>query len=609
MASYPLIVASLRTLCRAALGGRPQCLLLRSSKWNNRQTRLTHACPCPGDLHHQTSYLVFPLCALALGGLAFDLYKRPPGSSRSADASRQGSTAFQSQEGAHSGLVDAVALAALVLYLVVFHALATIPAAVSDQALYREVHGRFWMLPNLLACFLAGLGLSRGALLLDSMASVPVSLSGPLDPLGTGEVSDDGQARSRSRASCIARNIRVGLVLVAWAVLTVQALPESDYHRLNPFRVLGYELLDQLPTGALLLTQGDLITNTVRYVWAVEGHRTDVAVIDQNLLTAVWFTRMQGHHFTDVDFPHRDGRLSISKRRPSNFNCAQLLDANIARRPIYVANSLKDNTWRASYQLVPEGLVQRVFPLRAGPGMAQQYNATRWLEGLLQGDAVLRAQRILHALRPEPVVGRRKGSRDKADDDEAGAGAVEGDEEAARGNKRCQARMGDGGSSAFWTNWAGRRREGFASGSWESKVQLELLAALQRQMLHALHALTEDSETVCSRGSCLGPLENLAQSLESALLHIGDQHGDSTSAPENPTTISTTVTRLLPTSDRRWRELQKSWYPVPAPSRAGAAQRSWRLSSRKSARRGPSSGRRRHQASMAGIQACLARVP
>ena len=54
-------------------------------------------------------------------------------------------------------VVDGVVWAALMLYLVVFHALSSIPAVgAHDMHLYREVHARFWMLPNLLASFLAG---------------------------------------------------------------------------------------------------------------------------------------------------------------------------------------------------------------------------------------------------------------------------------------------------------------------------------------------------------------------------------------------------------------------------------------------------------------------
>ena len=47
--------------------------------------------------------------------------------------------------------------------------------------------------------------------------------------------------------------------------------------------------------GAIVLTSGDLMTNTLRFLWAVEGRRQDLAIIDQHLLTAVWFTRTQVH--------------------------------------------------------------------------------------------------------------------------------------------------------------------------------------------------------------------------------------------------------------------------------------------------------------------------
>ena len=160
-------------------------------------------------------------------------------------------------------LVDIVVLAALVLYLAVFHALAAIPAGVTDGALYREVHGRFWMLPNLLACYLAGIGWSRGTRLLEAMACACSGSAGTMMSGTFGMSNDTATLIKGTAGNRIAKKVRVGLVAVAWAVLTVQAVPECDYHNTNPFRALGNEVLDQLPPGALLLSQGDLLTNTV----------------------------------------------------------------------------------------------------------------------------------------------------------------------------------------------------------------------------------------------------------------------------------------------------------------------------------------------------------
>ena len=71
-----------------------------------------------------------------------------------------------------------------------------------------------------------------------------------------------GPAR-RGRVRPWAEGIKPVLVVAGWGGLLLQTLPDCDHHRLSPFRQLADEILAQLPKGALLLTQGDLVTNTV----------------------------------------------------------------------------------------------------------------------------------------------------------------------------------------------------------------------------------------------------------------------------------------------------------------------------------------------------------
>ena len=72
--------------------------------------------------------------------------------------------------------------------------------------------------------------------------------------------------------------------------------------------------------GAIVLTSGDLMTNTLRFLWAVEGRRQDLAIIDQHLLTAVWFTRTQVHflsvcmHCIVIAHMPADGRCGLHGR-------------------------------------------------------------------------------------------------------------------------------------------------------------------------------------------------------------------------------------------------------------------------------------------------------
>lgn len=261
------------------------------------------------DFHKHSSYLGFPLMTTALLTLLADLFFRqrnpplplpPPrwervGKEAACDRGGEGaegcggasSVGVSGGEGVVGGggeggvcslhTVDCVVWGGLALYLGVFHALASIPADV-DVALYREVHSRFWQLPNLLASFLAGHGFACIARELEKYS--------PTEERGEGG--------------------RLVVVVIVWVVLVVKGLQMCDFHDLSPFRALAEEVLGSLPRNALLLTQGDLMTNTVRYLWAVEARRRDVTVIDQHLLTAVWFTRT--HVLDGVVFPHRYGR-------------------------------------------------------------------------------------------------------------------------------------------------------------------------------------------------------------------------------------------------------------------------------------------------------------
>jgi hypothetical protein len=102
----------------------------------------------------------------------------------------------------------------------------------------------------------------------------------------------------------------------------------------------------------------------------------------------------------------------------TNFNCKQLLDANVPHRPVFVANGLKDDTWQGSYLLVPSGLVLRVYPTAhtasaaaasssassASPFSAV-HNASTWLQQLIAGHGLPRTDAILRALRPSVYSG------------------------------------------------------------------------------------------------------------------------------------------------------------------------------------------------------------
>ena len=47
----------------------------------------------------------------------------------------------------------------------------------------------------------------------------------------------------------------------------------------------------------MLFTQGDLITNSIRYLQRCEKQRLDIAHLDMPMMTYEWFASMHGPHF------------------------------------------------------------------------------------------------------------------------------------------------------------------------------------------------------------------------------------------------------------------------------------------------------------------------
>ena len=65
----------------------------------------------------------------------------------------------------------------------------------------------------------------------------------------------------------------------------------------------GTAILQSVPPRALVLTRGDLITNTTRYLHNVEQMRPDVRLLDQEMLTFRWMTAQVRRQMPDVQLP------------------------------------------------------------------------------------------------------------------------------------------------------------------------------------------------------------------------------------------------------------------------------------------------------------------
>lgn len=202
-------------------------------------------------------------------------------------------------------------LAALVLSVGVFGALANLPL---DNPLFRDVVARFFLMPHLLLCAAAGLALK------------------------------DKDARL---------SIAVALALVVFGFV---ARPRHDAWSVRNY---GLAMLDQ-PDDALVLTQGDLIGNSMRALQACEGVKPGLRVIDQQLLSYDWYTARLRRALPDLAIPEG------TRWHPTDsgaFRLEQLLAAN-AHRPLIVCGGFKAGEV-IHRRAVPWGLCERLLPLEA----------------------------------------------------------------------------------------------------------------------------------------------------------------------------------------------------------------------------------------------------
>jgi hypothetical protein len=111
---------------------------------------------------------------------------------------------------------------------------------------------------------------------------------------------------------------------------------------------------------ALIATAPFLIfgASQVRFVQAVEAHRPDVLVLDQNLMSTEWFQEKQGHNFPNVTFP----AALYWPSRSDGYDMKQFLDHNINRFRIFMFPFFKETSPLSAYALVPLGYCQEVVP-------------------------------------------------------------------------------------------------------------------------------------------------------------------------------------------------------------------------------------------------------
>lgn len=202
-----------------------------------------------------------------------------------------------------------VGVGTLALSVGLFGALANLSL---DDPLFREVVARFFLMPHLVLCTAAGLAF-----------------------------------RSPRAAG------------VFTATLLVFGVVQRPRHDAQSVRQYGLALLDQ-PAGALVLTQGDLIGNSMRALQACEGVKPEVLVVDQQLLTWDWYVARLRRTSPSLAIP-KGTRWHPTES--SGFRLGELLAANAAR-PVFICGDLKPGE-PIALRLVPSGLCEQVLPSTA----------------------------------------------------------------------------------------------------------------------------------------------------------------------------------------------------------------------------------------------------
>jgi hypothetical protein len=120
----------------------------------------------------------------------------------------------------------------------------------------------------------------------------------------------------------------------------------------------GRTILDAMPRNAIILINGDINNNAVKYMHQCEHVRRDVSVLSLQLMSWEWFVPVQGRNYPAVKFPAQ----RYHPHEPNGFSISAFLDANYAAAPIFLCGPWKDGdeSWRRDYTTAVFGLCDRV---------------------------------------------------------------------------------------------------------------------------------------------------------------------------------------------------------------------------------------------------------
>jgi hypothetical protein len=198
-------------------------------------------------------------------------------------------------------------------------------AAPLDSEIVKGIVERFYILSSLIVAVAAGAGVYAAVQLI--------------------------ARRVTARAPVVSAAALTAVVLAAGALAVVRwpAVDQSDNRVAANY---GHDLLADLEPNALLLTREDHNYTSLVYAQYVDGFRTDVVVLDAELLKLSSYVAEQRQRHPGVDIPFDAYDAGVN-------SFLDIIEANIDDRPVYIAGSLPDEA-AEEVREIRAGLVRRL---------------------------------------------------------------------------------------------------------------------------------------------------------------------------------------------------------------------------------------------------------
>jgi len=208
---------------------------------------------------------------------------------------------------------------------------------ISNPLFFRVVE-RFWIQSDLVICILAALYYGELTRVLEKYTKKSVQTIGA--PIAV---------------------IAIGFQLSQ----TWQSCDQSSNYVIKDFALQN---LNSFPNGSIILTEGDLPSNSFRYFHLCEGVRSDLSVIDQEILTYSWALPMLGDAHPDMVIPG-DKWQPYSGVTPEGlvaFTFKDLIDANYKSHQMFACIGVQkhEGSWKQGYVLFPFGVCSKIVDSR-----------------------------------------------------------------------------------------------------------------------------------------------------------------------------------------------------------------------------------------------------